>query len=280
MKHCHFSILANEMPFLIQKLPFLYKHYNQIIFYDLNIFAEKVEFSKDGSHEYIQNFPDPEKKITLIEDKNINYYNTGYIGNGSPEKCQMFMKGSLLVKDDIDVFWCTDMDEFFNEGMIKEVEKVLEENENIMLIDSSHYTFWKNEKYIFCDKFSDVMRFFPRICRHKKGQIYGHCSLKDQYSPIVYINEKYYHFSCVGRNRMKYKFDFYSSHNEELKIHYKKYLDNQWDNFCDEKVKNEEIYNFPNMHPNPDVKKGIKRYVGNFPLYINLEEMIKMLGEL
>jgi len=77
MRHCHFSILFNELPYLKQKLPFLYQFFDQIIFYDLNIVTKK--FSDDGSHEFIKNYPDPENKITLIEDITI----TPQIINGS-----------------------------------------------------------------------------------------------------------------------------------------------------------------------------------------------------
>ena len=34
MKHCHISIISNELPFLKRKLPFLYKNFDQIIFVD------------------------------------------------------------------------------------------------------------------------------------------------------------------------------------------------------------------------------------------------------
>jgi len=30
-----------------------------------------------------------------------------------------------FIKDDIEVFWCTDMDEFFNKELIVEVEEIL-----------------------------------------------------------------------------------------------------------------------------------------------------------
>ena len=60
MKHCHFSILCDELPFLKQKLPFLYEYFDQLIFYDLNV--RTLDFSTDGSHEFIKAFPDPQKK--------------------------------------------------------------------------------------------------------------------------------------------------------------------------------------------------------------------------
>ena len=58
MKHCHFSILYNELPFLKQKLPFLYDNFDQVIFYDLNVCTHQPHFSTDGCHEFIKDFPD------------------------------------------------------------------------------------------------------------------------------------------------------------------------------------------------------------------------------
>ena len=40
MKHCHISILCNELPFLKEKLPYLYEHFEQLIFVDYNIITK------------------------------------------------------------------------------------------------------------------------------------------------------------------------------------------------------------------------------------------------
>ena len=61
MKHCHISILCNELPFLQQKLPFLYQHFDQLIFVDYDM-TKKCN-SQDGSIEYIEGYEDTEKKI-------------------------------------------------------------------------------------------------------------------------------------------------------------------------------------------------------------------------
>ena len=53
MKHCHFTILYNEIDFLRLKMPFLYEHFDQLIFYDLLVFGNERKFSDDGSHEFI-----------------------------------------------------------------------------------------------------------------------------------------------------------------------------------------------------------------------------------
>ena len=104
-KHCHFAILYNELPFLKQKLPFLYTHFDQLIFFDLNVGVFNPHFSTDGSHEFIRDYPDPQKKITLIEKTDLSDV-ARFCGAGSVEKQKMFAVGSSYVQDDVDVFWC------------------------------------------------------------------------------------------------------------------------------------------------------------------------------
>ena len=61
MKHCHLSIMCNELIFLKQKLNFLYENFDQIIFVDYDILNKQN--STDGSIEYLENFDDPENKL-------------------------------------------------------------------------------------------------------------------------------------------------------------------------------------------------------------------------
>lgn len=86
MKHCHISILCNELPFLKQKLHFLYDNFHQLIFIDYNIYSKSN--SIDGSIKYIEAFKDPENKITLIKDFNPdnikNYRGLSFVEN---KKC-------------------------------------------------------------------------------------------------------------------------------------------------------------------------------------------------
>src|SRR5210317_294454 len=117
MRKCHFSILYNELPFLKQKMDFLYENFEQLIFYDLNVCTPNPHYSIDGSHEFIKDYPDPENKITLIEKTDLSDV-TNFRGDSSLEKRKMFAVGSSYVWDDIDSFWCFDLDEFFNESLI------------------------------------------------------------------------------------------------------------------------------------------------------------------
>jgi hypothetical protein len=103
MKKCHFSILYNELPFLKQKMDFLYDNFDQLIFYDLNVGTLNPHFSIDGSHEFIKDYPDPDNKITLIEKKDLSDV-INFRGDGSIEKRKMFAVGSSYVWDDIESF--------------------------------------------------------------------------------------------------------------------------------------------------------------------------------
>jgi len=263
MRHCHFMILSNEILFLKQKLPFLYENFDQLIFYDLNIYETPFCFSTDGSHEYIKEFPDPENKITLIEQTDIAEVATTP-GVSNKDKRRMFIYGSRYVKDDIDVFWCTDADEFFNASLIKKVERVFTNSSIVNSITINQYYFWKSPKFIVCFDNNKTRKGPVRIARHKKGNIYGHCSLNIQYPPDFEIkDEMLYHFSCIGDNRVKVKSPHYP---------FKDGYWDLWDNFDETKV-GDEIYGYPHMHPNPTIQAGITRYYGEYPDYIDLNEI-------
>ena len=204
MRHCHFSILYNEIAFLKQKLPFLYQHFDQLIFFDLNITTN--EFSNDGSHEFIKEFPDPEKKITLIEQQDLSSV-TEFGGASFIEKRKMFAVGSKHVRDDIDFFWCTDMDEFFNATLIKAVEENIGDGQTALV---PHIVFWKNEKWIGAKNGNTLIPIpWPRIAKHVPGHIYGHCNLQIQFEVKVIEKEAIYHFAFVSSKRMRFKQQLY-----------------------------------------------------------------------
>jgi hypothetical protein len=261
MKHCHFSIIYNELALLKQKLPFLYEHFDQLIFYDLNVMGIPYSFSDDGTHEYIYDFPDPENKIRLIEETNLDRLPITP-GGSHMGKRKMFIYGSQFVDNDIDVFWCTDTDEFFNATLIKRVEQVLTEHKDVDSIELNQYYFWKNRKFIICWNGKDTRNGPIRITRHKKGNVYGHCSLRLQYPSAYEIeDELLYHFSCVGDKRMRFKSPRYPFRDDYWKT---------WDSFDESKV-GEEEYGYPDMHPNPTIPAGVKRYHGRYPDYLDLK---------
>lgn len=287
LKHCHFSILYNELPFLKQKLPFLYENFQQIIFYDLNVGTKEPHFSTDGSHEFILNYPDPQNKITLIDKKDLSDVHS-YCGAGSIGKQKMFSVGSRYVDDDVDVFWCTDMDEFFHKSFIGKVEDIFLNSSEVNSIDLRHKIYWKNFSYILCDQESDVMTLYSRVCRHKPGNIYSHCNIHNQFGQNVYLeqdDEVYYHFGWVGNGRVLNKFKHYTEPPTGNPIHkrmYDEYLDSVWNkydssnsNICEYG----EIFGYPMMHPNfLGVKKGIRKQdIKILPSYVDYDELLKDL---
>ena len=282
MKHCHFSILYNELPFLKQKLPFLYEYFDQIIFYDLNVACEKPHFSTDGSHEYILDYPDPQNKINIVEETDLSQV-TKYYGGSGIAKRKMFTLASQYVRDEMDIFWCTDMDEFFYPSLIKEVESTLCHHPEVNSIDLDHYYFWKDFDLILCDPTSDFMRIAPRIARHKQGNIYGHCSLHEQYPETKTLDDhKLYHFAWLGEERCMYKIDYWcssSAGDPHLASAYHKYVAEIWNTF-DKKHVNppDKMWGYPNMHPNPIIKKGVKFFQGTLPTYVNYDQLGKDLG--
>lgn len=242
MKHCHFSILYNELPFLKRKLPFLYKHFHQIIFYDLNV--KTLEFSDDGSHEFIKNFPDPDKKISLIEQKDLTYV-MNFNGRSFIRKQQMYAIGSLYVKSNMDVFWCTDLDEFFEESLIKKVEDTFKNtNSNTILVP--------HEVYYFNDSYSIRKDLdYARIMKHEPNRIYGHCEFGKE--PICTLDDEIlYHFAYIGKKRVQFKSELY-----EISEWYK----NEWLYMNDETLK--------------DLGYSVNKY--KIPEYIEAKEIVKEL---
>ena len=225
MKHCHFSILYNELPFLKVKLPFLYEHFQQLIFFDLNITDDTI--SDDGSHEFIASYPDPENKITLIENVNLKEI-IEYCGESFVKKQKMFAVGSQHVRDNMDVFWCTDMDEFFDKKMIKDVEEALSDSQ-IQSVNIDHIIFIKDTDHYFVEQNKNNIPFYCRVARHKKGNLYGHCSLGTQFLPSATITNNYIrHYAYIGNKRVLHKLFLYSQKDRSLRRNYINYVNNVW----------------------------------------------------
>lgn len=261
MKHCHFSILWNEIAFLKQKMQFMYDNFDQLIFYDLNIKTDK--FSDDGGHEFIKNFPDPEGKITLIEKKDLSDVEK-YGGRSFKKKQKMFAVGSEYVKDDIDFFWCTDMDEFFTKSLMDKVEKNIKPGQAALV---PHLIFYKNERWVLStNKKKTIDLPWPRIARHKKGNIYQHCGLDTQFKVVNIGNEFLFHFAHVGPERIKYKTSLYGNSD---------WYNNVWKKFDEnQKGKPGQIIG-SNMHS--IIKAGVRLNSDPIPKYIDVDQLMKDL---
>jgi hypothetical protein len=265
MKHCHFSIICNDLPFLKQKMDFLYKNFDQLIFYDLCIYCVPMSHSTDGTYEYLQNYPDPENKITIIDKTDINDVE-GNNGKGGIEKQRMYRVGSSYVKDDIDVFWCSDMDEFCDAGLIDEAERILE-NPDVSVIHMDMKTFWKNmDTVIAPPDNSGKIKMPSRIARHIQGSVYGHCDIDSIGKVHNITNRSWLHFAWVGNKRV-----FEKRHHQPIP---EESFFSWW----------KEIWNNENTTmwfiPNPDCADyRISKYDGEYPDYLNVDELWKDLND-
>ena len=286
-KHCHFSILYNELPFLKMKLPFLYKHFHQIIFYDLNAFGPIPNWSTDGSHEWIKSYPDPEGKITLIEEKDLSKWPPRGLSN--ERKRRMFSYGSTFVRDDIDFFWCTDMDEFFPEELIREVERIGWENWGSLQVP--HWTYWKSPEWILTQdrqltwNHGDIA---VRIAKHRPGNHYGHCDIGRKHKELRFLpGPAIHHLSFIGEDRMREKFSYYLNNGETGNVS-PEYINEIWGGFSKDRYKKEKdadgIFGWPHMHPSRIPSGVIRAPKDPFKeiLYLKrgiIEKMIKPKGK-
>lgn len=264
MKHCHVNLCCNELPFLKQKLPFLYKFFDQIIIIDYDILNNCN--SKDGSIEYINNFNDYENKITLLTKFDFNNI-TNYNGVSMIEKQKMFAYCSKFINDTIDIIWATDLDEFFNSNLINIIENKYHKDPNLISIDVPHKIFCYNQYNIF--NYNRLFYIKPRITKHFKNKIYGHCNF-ETYGKTLKL-EKYflYHFSYVGYHRCKHKLILFNTKTTS------KHMQNEWLTIYFNHLKNNDKY-VNLVHPGNRCKTI--KYNNSYPDYINMDEMIKDLN--
>lgn len=264
MKHTHISILCNELPFLKQKLKFLYDNFDQLIFIDYNI--SNKSNSTDGSIEYIESFKDNEKKIILIKNFNPNNIKK-YRGVSFIEKQKMFACASKYVNDDTDLVWATDLDEFFHKKLIKKVEKLYDNDSTLSSVDIPHRIFVYNQ-YNFYDK--NNFYISPRITKHKKGFLYGHCDFREYGKTIKLQNDCLYHYAFIGYNRCFFKYTIYNNSLFNSKLWLNIYL-----NSLNNNVKYVNL-----QHPNVNLKLYSTKYDGDHPDYININYMCKELNNI
>jgi hypothetical protein len=231
----------------------MYKYFDQIILVDFNVTTKKC--STDGSVEYIESFNDPENKITYIKNIDMSKIKI-YKGFGFVEKQKMFAKASEYVKDDIDVVWATDLDEFFSEKLIEKVESMYNKDKTLVSIDIPHKIFVYNEHNIF-----NNLNFYiaPRIIKHTPKQIYGHCNFK-KYGKNINLNEFHlYHFAYVGLKRCSFKSSIYARFPDFL---------NKYKDSLNAKLKYIDI-----DHPNKILKLKSIPYTGEHLDYLDVDQM-------
>ena len=259
MRHCHMSLLCNELSFLKRKLPFLYKHFNQIIIVDYDIINEKN--STDGSIEYIENFEDPENKITLLKFSKCLEIKK-FKGVGNEKKRKMFAYASEVVRDDIDIVLSTDMDEFFNESLIPVVESIYKSDPHLQSIDLPHKVFIFNQHNYFP---VDDFYITPRITKHKPKFLYGHCDFGVYGNTIKYPHEFLYHYAFVGYKRTLHKQKLYDKEDNDWFEKYLKFLNN-----------GDQYVNLE--HPSGHRNLRSDKYLGTHPEYLDVDNMCNELN--
>jgi len=259
------SILYNEIVFLQHKMKFMYDNFDQLIFIDYNVMNGTN--STDGSIEYIEGYEDPENKIILckgFDPRKVKKFS----GYGNVIKQRMFAEMSKYVLDDIDYVWATDLDEFFHSKLVKQAEKLFEDDPELMTIDVPQYTFVYNH----LNYFNKDYLIPPRITRHSKGKLYGHCDFADYGKVLKFEEGIMYHFGFVGYHRCKFKFAYNGQPNVNHDWWLKKYANS---------VKNNKKYiSLP--YTNPKVRPNLwsKKYTGELPEYLQADEMCNGLNKL
>ena len=132
-------IVLNGMPFLEYSLKSIYDFAHQIIIVEGAVencmFAANPDgSSKDGTVEFIKSFPDPDKKIKLIQ-------------GCWPEKCEMTNAALEYVTGNY--IWLIASDEVYRGEDIRRLVEMIRTDFGITQIGLIPYNFWKGFDYIF-----------------------------------------------------------------------------------------------------------------------------------
>ena len=213
----------------------------------------------------LRRFRIPKKKITLIEKSDLSDVKE-FKGISFSEKCKMFAVASSQVRDDMDVFWCTDMDEFFRESLIGKVEQVYESSGACTIIVPHILYFWDHRFILAHPDGRDLHPFsFARITRHVPGRIYGHCTL-DEYVPVTTLTDEYlHHFTYVGDARVRAKSRLYKEIFWYVSV---------WKQFNPDKIPERGVVT-GRYHPR--LHLGLKRSSYNIPEYIDTASLNRAL---
>lgn len=141
MKIAFGMIVLNGNYVLKEVLESIYPYANQILIAEGPVSwwqAQGVTTSTDGTNELIDNFPDPENKITIVHS----------IYKEKDEQCQAYMQH---FKEDNDYIWNIDSDEIFKK---EDIEKIIE------LLDKEKYTTVAFKSLSFYGGFDDVISGF------------------------------------------------------------------------------------------------------------------------
>ena len=153
-------IVLNGMPLIEYSLKSVYDFAHQIIIVEGAVencmFAANPDgSSKDGTVEFVKSFPDPHKKVTLIQGR-------------WPEKCEM--QDEALKHVTGDYVWLIDSDEVYKREDLEKKERSIRSDPSITQVSFIPYHFWKGTDYIFVSRklFEDRWHF-RRLFKYVPG---------------------------------------------------------------------------------------------------------------
>jgi len=146
-------IALNAMPFIEYSLKSVYDFAHEIIIVEGAVencmFAANPDGSStDGTVEFIKSFPDPQKKITLVQGR-------------WPEKCEMQNEALRHVSGDY--IWLIDSDEVYRCQDLEKIKEILKSDSSITQVNFIPDSFWKGFDYIFVSS-----KFFEDWCHCRR----------------------------------------------------------------------------------------------------------------
>jgi len=153
------TIVLNGMPFLEYSLKAIYPFAHEVIIVEGAVSAARFAAnpdgsSKDGTVEFIKKFPDPDRKIKLIQGL-------------WPEKVDMQDTALRYVTGDY--IWLVDSDEVYKRDHILRIKQFLRDNPDVTQINFIPYNFWKGLDYIFVSSVFELPSMhYRRIFRFRK----------------------------------------------------------------------------------------------------------------
>lgn len=255
---------------LKQVLESIYPYANQILISEgpVTYFQQKgFTTSTDGTNEILNNFPDPDNKITIIHSQYKE----------KDDQCKSHMK---FLKEDNNYIWNLDSDEIFKQVDIEKLMDILEK-EKYTSIGFKSYSFYGGfDRYItgFEEnaEFLRIHKIYPgsKWKSHRPPDVIHlpeYEKLPKKHLDFNVLSEKYkirmYHYSYVFPEQVKKKIDYYSNAVSSCISNYYNEVYLPWINSKIDEVENK--YN--GVHewlPNLRGDSYTKEFTGEHPLII------------
>ena len=197
-------IVCNGMPWLPLQLKHIYPLYDEIIivegadqWYSVQIQSTN---STDGTLEYIRNFPDPDKKITLITKP------------GWETKDCMSMAYSKIITGDI-VFHI-DADEFMSEDVVRKCTEIFKREPNTYISVPQYIIYKTGYAIIRTAEEGPFWNTPPRVLARSEKYLIGHIPIcyVDPENPRKKYWAKQFRLSQVRLGEKIYEYGIYSVH--------------------------------------------------------------------